>query len=185
MTGVMDKNFCEEVKERSGQDINLCYQCLKCSVGCPISCHFDYKPNSMIRLIQYGDKEKVLTSHAIWLCVSCMTCGTRCPNEVDMSMVMGCLREMALESEYSFTVEKNVVLIHEEFIRSIKLWGRLHEASFFIAYMLRSFDFFAPIPSGVALMSRNKLPFIPHPIKGIREVRKLFEKVYGEKGKEQ
>ena len=180
---MMEKSFLEEVRERSGQDIGGCYQCLKCSVGCPISRHFDYQPNSLIRLIQYGDREKVLTSHAIWLCVSCMTCGTRCPNEVDMSTIMDTLREMAMESEAAYKVEKNVILIHEEFIRSIRLWGRLHEVSFYIVYMLRSFDFFAPIPSGIALMARRKLPFIPRWIKGIKEVRELYRKVYGEERK--
>ena len=70
-------------------------------------------------MIQYGYRERVLSSHAIWLCVSCMTCGTRCPNKVDMSTIIDTLREMAMESEYAHKVEKNVVLIHEEFIRSI------------------------------------------------------------------
>ena len=95
-----------------------------------------------------------------------------------MSAVMDSLREMAMESEYAHKAEKNVVLIHEEFIRSIKTWGRLHEVTFYIAYMLRSFDFIAPIPSGAAMISKRKLPFIPRWIKGIKEVHKLFEKVY-------
>ncbi len=180
----MDRNFREEVKERSGQDINLCFQCLKCSVGCPISRYFDYQPNTLIRMIQYGYKERVLSSHAIWLCVSCMTCGTRCPNKVDMSTIIDTLREMAMESEYAHKVEKNVVLIHEEFIRSIKTWGRLHEITFYIAYMLRSFDFIAPIPSGIAMVSKRKLPIIPRRIEGIKEVHKLFRKAHGKKNKD-
>ncbi len=176
-----NSSFFEEVKERSKQDINLCYQCLKCAVGCPVSAYLDYKPNSLIRLIQYGQKEKVLSSRAIWLCVSCMTCGSRCPNEVDMSAVMDTLREMAFETEYAHKIEKKVVLIHEEFLRSIKWWGRLHEVTFYIAYMLRSFDFIAPLPSGVTLFSRGKLPIFPHRIKGIKHVQNIFRKTYGQK----
>ena len=74
----IDKNFAAEVQERSGQDLSACYQCLKCFVGCPVSSHMDRKINSIIRLIQYGEREKVLTSHTVWLCVSCMTCHVHC-----------------------------------------------------------------------------------------------------------
>jgi hypothetical protein len=49
--------------------------------------------------------------------------------------------------------------------------------------MFRSFDFFKPLPSGAKLMSRRKLPFIPHKIEGINEIRKIFEKIYGETNK--
>ena len=177
----MDTGFLAEVQERSGQRIDRCYQCLKCSVGCPVASHFDYKPNSVIRMIQYGKRDEVMASHAIWLCVSCMTCAARCPNQVDMSAVMDTLREMAVEGGNPYGAERNVVLLHEEFVRSIRMWGRLHEVTFFMGYMLRSLDVFSPMPSGVALISRGKLPFIPRRIEGIEELRSVFEKVRGEK----
>jgi len=138
----------------------------------------EYKPNSLIRLIQYGQREKVLKSHAIWVCVSCMTCGVRCPNEVDMSCVMDTLREMSIEEGHSFDAEKRLVMLHQEFVRSTKLWGRLHEASFFILYMARSFDIFSNLPSGIALILKGKLPFVPKMIKGIKEVRSMYKKIF-------
>jgi hypothetical protein len=85
---------------------------------------------------------------------------------------------MAVESGRSYGEEKNVVLLHEEFIRSIRLWGRLHEVTFFIAYMLRSLDFFSPIPSGITLFLKRKLPFIPKRIRGIKQVQELFDRAY-------
>ena len=130
------KSFGTELEERSGQNVRLCYQCLKCFVGCPVANHMDFKPNSIIRMIQYGLREKVLRSHTIWLCISCMTCGVRCPNEIDMSIVFDTLREMSIEAGYSHEAERNVVLVHEEFVRSVKTWGRNHEVSFFMAYMV-------------------------------------------------
>ena len=88
-----DASFAEAVKERSGQDLAVCYHCLKCTAGCPLSSHMDLKPNGILRMIQYGQRERVLKSHAIWFCVSCMTCGVRCPNEVDISAIMDTLRD--------------------------------------------------------------------------------------------
>ncbi len=177
-----DTEFGEEVQQRSGQNIKLCYQCLKCFVGCPVSRYMDYSPNSVIRMIQYGQKEKVLKSRAIWLCVSCMTCGVRCPNDIDMSAVMDTLREMSIEAGHAYEVEKNVVMLHEEFVKSVERWGRLHEATFFVPYMIRSLDFFSNMGQGMTLMARGKLPLIPTQIAGIEEMWKLYDEAYKTKG---
>ena len=177
-----DKNFAKEVERRSGQNISACYQCLKCAVGCTVRNHMDHKVNSIIRMVQYGQKEKVLSSHSIWLCVSCMTCGARCPNEVDMSQVFDTLREMSIEEGLAYESEANVVMLHEEFVRNVKMWGRLHESSFFLPYIARSLDFFSNAVSGILLFVRGKLPLTPTQIKGMDEMRKLYDEAYKTKG---
>ena len=174
----IDKQFRVEIEERSGQNIKPCYQCLKCFAGCPVAGHMDIKPNGLIRMIQYGMKDRVLKSHAIWLCVSCMTCGVRCPNDIDMSVVFDTLREMAIEAGYSYESEPNVVKIHEEFVRSIKTWGRLHEVSFFMIYMARSLDL-SCIPFGLKIMAKGKFPLKPVKIDGVDEIQKIHDESYG------
>jgi heterodisulfide reductase subunit C len=178
----IDKDFIKEVQERSGQNIKTCYQCLKCSVGCPVFPYMEFKTNSVIRLIQYGEREKVLRSSSIWLCVSCMTCGVRCPNEIDMSTVMDTLREMSIEDNYAYEADRRVVILHEEFVRSVKMWGRLHEVTFFIPYMVRSLDLFSNMGTALALMPRGKFPLMPKQIEGIEEIRQLFDRAYKTKG---
>jgi heterodisulfide reductase subunit C len=176
------KSFDDEIEARSGQNIRLCYQCLKCFAGCPVSRYMDYKPNAVIRLIQYGERKKVLSSHAIWLCVSCMTCGARCPNDIDMGAVFDTLREMSREAGLAYKSERTVVILHEEFVRNVGMWGRLHEATFFLPHMIRSLDIFSNLPQGLLLMSRAKLPFIPRQIKGIKEIWRLYGKGFKTKG---
>ena len=183
MARVTDSAFADEVRERSGQDIRLCYQCLKCFAGCPLADHMDFKPNSIIRMVQYGMREKVLSSHAVWLCVSCMACGARCPNNIDMGAVFDTLREMSQEAGLAFEAEANVVRLHEEFVRNVKMWGRLHEATFFMPYMARSLDLFGNANSGLALFLRGKLPLIPGQIKGIDEFWKMYDRVNKTKGR--
>ena len=177
-----DTSFVREVEERSGQKLQACYQCLKCSAGCPLSSHMEFKPSAVIRLIQYGESERVLKSHAIWLCVSCMTCGVRCPNQVDMSVVMDTLREMSCERGHALVAEKRVVMLHQEFVRSIKFWGRLHEATFFMAYMARSLDLLSNMASGITLMSKGKIPLLPRAIKGVKGLRRMYGEAYKTKG---
>lgn len=179
---ILDTSFATAVQERSGENLPLCYQCLKCTAGCPLSSHMDFKPNNIIRMIQYGQRERVLKSHAIWFCVSCMTCGVRCPNGVDISAIMDTLREMAIEAGYAYAAEKKVVQLHEEFVRSIKLWGRLHEVTFYIGYMARSLDILASLPAGLTLLARGKLPFLPKRIKGAKQIKRLYKKAYKTKG---
>jgi heterodisulfide reductase subunit C len=172
------ETFAQEVTARSGQNISLCYQCYKCGAGCTVSRYAEYRPNSIIRLIQYGKKEEVLKSHMIWLCVSCMTCGVRCPNNIDMSAVMDTLREMSQEAGFQYQAERTVVILHQEFVRNVSMWGRLHEVTFFIPHMVRSLDLFGNLVQGLLLIMRNKLPFIPKQIKSIDEIWRLYKNGY-------
>jgi heterodisulfide reductase subunit C len=170
-----DSSFLEEVKKRSGENLNLCYQCLKCTAGCPTAPYMDIRPNNIIRMIQMGMKEEVLGSSAIWLCVSCETCGTRCPNKIDIGVLMDALREMALEEGVE-AKEKNIHLLHEAFIQSIKRGGRIHEATMLIDYKLRSKDFFTDLFPGMKLFIKGKIPLFPDFIKGKEEIKRIFER---------
>ena len=167
--------FLEEAKEKSGEDLSLCYQCLKCTAGCPTAPYMDIRPNQIIRMIQMGMKREVLGSNAIWLCVSCETCGTRCPNEIDIGVLMDMLREMAIEEGIP-PKDKNIYLLHEAFVQSIKRGGRVHEATMLIDYKLRSKDFLTDLIPGMMLFLKGKIPLLPSLVKGRSEIKRIFEK---------
>ncbi len=88
--------FVEKVQEISGQNLLACYQCGKCSAGCPAVGQMDILPNQIIRLAQLGLKDRLLQSRAIWICESCMTCNTRCPKGIDIAEVIETLRQLLL-----------------------------------------------------------------------------------------
>jgi len=175
-----DPQFLEEAKKRSGEDLSLCYQCLKCTAGCPTAPHMDIRPNNIIRMIQMGMKDQILRSHAIWLCVSCETCGTRCPNKIDIGALMDTLREMAVEEKVP-AAEKNIHLLHEAFIESIRRGGRVHEATMLMEYKLRSRDFFTDLLPGMMMFLKGKIPLLPTLIKGRGEIKRIFERCSKEK----
>jgi heterodisulfide reductase subunit C len=168
-------SFLEEVKKKSGEDLSLCYQCLKCTVGCPTAPYMDIRPNSLLRMVQLGRREEVLGSRAIWLCVSCETCGTRCPNRIDIGVMMDTLREMSIEGGIPAR-EKNILLLHEAFVRSIRRGGRVHEATMLMEYKLRSRDFLTDLLPGMKLFFKGKIPVLPDLIKGRQEIRRIFER---------
>mgnify|MGYP001567765430 FL=1 len=90
--------FVARIEKISGQKLLACYQCGKCSAGCPMAAHMDVMPNQIIRMAQLGMQEQLLATRAIWLCVSCMTCNTRCPKDIRIAEVIESLRETALRN---------------------------------------------------------------------------------------
>lgn len=89
-------SFVASIEKISGQKLMACYQCGKCSAGCPMAAHMDVLPNQMIRMAQLGMQEQLLAANAIWMCVSCMTCNSRCPKDIKIAEVIEALRRTAL-----------------------------------------------------------------------------------------
>ncbi len=89
-------SFKTKVQRISGQNLMACYQCGKCSAGCPMAAYMDIPPNQMIRLAQLGFEEELLNSKAIWMCVSCLTCNTRCPKGVKIAETIEAMRQIQL-----------------------------------------------------------------------------------------
>ncbi len=92
----VSSDFVKRVNEISGQNILNCYQCGRCSSGCPLTFAMDLLPSQVIRLVQLGLEEEALEGNTQWLCASCMTCHARCPRGVDLSKVMEALRALKL-----------------------------------------------------------------------------------------
>jgi heterodisulfide reductase subunit C len=174
-----DLSFAREVKEKSQAHLERCYQCLACSSGCPVAYAMDYGPHQIIKMVQLGLKDRVLDSSTIWLCASCETCATRCPNDIDVVLLMDTLRHMAIEK--GRTKQTNMPLFHDTFLGGIKSNGKIHELMLIVRYMLMSGDLFklkelpANMMLGIKMFLRNKLPILPDRIKGREEIKRIFQ----------
>jgi heterodisulfide reductase subunit C len=177
-TKPVDAAFIEQVKKLSGETFDRCYQCFTCSLGCPVSPEMDYHPDQIIRMVQLGLKEQVLNSSAIWICLGCETCVARCPNEIDILRVMDTLREMALDEKVKGK-ERIIPTFHRAFLYPIKVLGKQYELGLIVYLMLKTRDFFGDLVLGIRMILKRKMPFIPTRIKGVKQVKELFNKTGG------
>jgi len=99
--------FVAKVQEISGQNLLACYQCGKCSAGCPAVSQMDILPNQIIRYAQLGFKDELLQSKSIWICASCLTCNARCPKGINIAEVIEAIRQILLRKrEDHLKIEK-------------------------------------------------------------------------------
>ena len=91
-----------KIIELSEQNLYACYQCGKCSAGCPSVSLMDLMPNQVIRYLQIGKPDKVLQCKTIWICASCYTCSVRCPRGIDLTRVMEAIRLIQLRKNIDY-----------------------------------------------------------------------------------
>ena len=173
-TGDDQKALISKLEQDAGTDIKLCYQCGKCTAGCPAAFAMDYPPRQVIRLLQLGFTEEALNAKSIWICASCETCSARCPRGVDIASLMDTMRRAALKRGKT---DKKVAAFNKAFLANVKNFGRTYEAGLLLQYNLTTGQFFKDMGLGLPMMQRGKVSILPETIKARDEMKKIFERV--------
>lgn len=163
------------LEKTSGVDINVCYQCRKCASGCPVAYAMDYTPVQLLHAARLGLKDLVLRSATIWLCASCETCVTRCPQEVDLVKVMDSLRVMALRDGTKPKVPE-VAHFYRSSLGNIHLFGRMYELGLIGQLKLATHQFRKDFGLGIAMLRKGKLKLLPD-FSSFGKTRRLFSRV--------
>ncbi len=175
---VPTSEFLRRVEAESGVKAGACYGCKRCSNGCPVTFAMDYHPYQVVRYVQLGLPERLENSRTIWVCASCQTCLTRCPNEVDLPRLMDYLKETVVKRKLPVE-EKRTKLFHRLFLREIKARGRVFEGSLMTRYLIQSGAMFGPeamanAKLGLAMFKRGRMKLLPAGTKDRRWLKGVF-----------
>jgi heterodisulfide reductase subunit C len=170
------RTFAVRISGIIGQNIDGCYQCGKCTAGCPLAYSMEIPPHEIIRLVQLGREEEALASHTIWLCASCETCTSRCPKNIDIASVMDALRILAFRQGRT-QAEKEIALFHKLFLRVVGHFGRVNDVRLMGQYNLRTLNLLKDWRLGQKLFSKGKLRLTAPPVKGLREFQEILQRV--------
>ncbi|HEU4356536.1 MAG TPA: 4Fe-4S dicluster domain-containing protein [Actinomycetota bacterium] len=156
---------------RSGSGVNVypCYQCAKCSTGCPVAAFADVHPAQVIRAVQLGDEAMSVDSRLIWLCTGCETCTTRCPVGVDVASV---IEELRIIARHDGRVRRDMPFARmlDLNYRSFRRWGRLYEIELVLLDVLgRPRAALDAMRLGLRMVARGKV----RPLPGIGDRRQM------------
>jgi heterodisulfide reductase subunit C len=168
-------DLANEIQRRSGTAVLACFQCHKCSTGCPIGPDMDLLPSQIMRLVQFGAEADVLESRAIWLCASCEACTTRCPQGIDIAGVMDMLRMLAVERKVAIP-DSHGKQFNRSFLGSVRRHGRVFEVGMLTMYKLRSGDLFTDVGKLPQMMAKGKISLFPHRSGNTKEVREVYKR---------
>jgi heterodisulfide reductase subunit C len=184
----------EEVMERSSQNIMACYQCRRCAAGCPVADETGISPDILVRKIVLGDREGALENNLVWQCVSCYTCGTRCPNKIQTARITETLKKMAKE-EHKEPLRPKVKSFHEAFCAAARHFGRVNEIEFMGLYGIKNTlrnlmgfrfkdiyrEYMSQALLGLEMTKRRRMHFGLERVRYNRDLRRLYKKAENKK----
>ena len=186
------RSMVEEVVQRSGQNLQACYQCRRCAAGCPVGEETGVTPDQLIRMILLGDREAALNNLLVWKCVACYTCGTRCPNNIQTARITETLKQMSKEAHVR-PLTPRIADFHNAFMTSTRHLGRFNEIEALTIYETKTAikelsqgkvkavidEMIGQARLALDMMKKKRLHLGVDRIKARSEVQALYEKAKG------
>ncbi len=153
-------DLARRIQKATGENVFLCYHCVKCTSGCPLVEHFDLAPNQIMRAAQLGMEDIIFDSKTPWLCASCQICTTRCPQGIDIAKVMDFIVSEALATGVKPKVPE-VALFQKVFLRDVDILGRAYELGLTLEMNMRTKQPFKDVLFGLNMIKHRKINFLP------------------------
>jgi heterodisulfide reductase subunit C len=121
--------------------------------------------------------DRLKECRTVWVCSSCQTCVTRCPNDVDLPRLMDWIKEnIVLEGKPA--AEDKIKIFHQAFLKEVKARGRVFEGGLMLRYMLESGSAFGPeafknAKMGLTMLRKGRLKLLPGGTKDRKWLKEL------------
>jgi heterodisulfide reductase subunit C len=163
------------VQEASGVDLSICFQCKKCTSGCPVAKLVKSPPSEIMRRLHLDAGDELLESDILWTCVSCETCTARCPMGIDVAAVMDALRHLALEKGTS-KQKGDAPLFNRAFLRTVQLFGRTYDMAMIAAYKIGSLKLMDDTEKFPSMLKKRKIALLPSLGADRKTTKRIFKK---------
>lgn len=165
---------CESIAAEAGVDLKDCYQCGKCTAGCPLADGMDLMPREVIRYLQLGAVDVVLEARTPWICAQCVVCSSRCPQNVDICSVMRAVRLASKHAGKQPLPEADI--FDDTFIANVRAHGVSNEQYLAAEYNVRSGHLMQDMTNATRMLKRGMVGVAMHNTKGRKEVAALVDR---------
>lgn len=171
------KGVTQAVAAKAGVNLKDCYQCGKCSAGCPAVHAMDLMPREVIRLMQLGAWDEVLDAKTPWICASCVTCWSRCPQDINLTALMEEVRRASKAA--GKRPVKGADVFNDLFLKGIYNNGRSNELYMMMKYNIFSGNLMQDAPNAPHLLLKGMIGPKVHKVKDRESVRLIMDKCLG------
>jgi len=169
-------SLAKDLQRLTGENVMLCCQCRKCTLGCPTAYTMKMQPHEMVRAIQLGLTQEIYWSGTIWMCLSCEACNARCPQGIDIPRVIDGLRVLSKEVGH-YNPQPAVPAMHQIFLSLVERFGRAYEPGLALLINLRMLTPLKDIDMVSPLFVKGKLKPFPHKSPGVKKLRKMIKRI--------
>ena len=171
----------------AGIRVDSCYQCLRCTNSCPVSTFMDIKPHQVVRMVQLGQKERLLQCSAVWICLSCEMCSTFCPCEIDVANLMNHIKNSVVRSQTK-PAEVDIARFHEIFLEVLRKYGRINDLQLIQRFKWKTLldgnlpptdQVLEDMELGRSLFRRGRLRLLPEKSGAAKEIRRILAQSQG------
>ena len=177
-----DRKLARAIAARAGVNLHDCYQCGKCSAGCPMAQEMDLTPQQIMHALQAGLVNRALEARGPWVCAGCMVCSTRCPQEIDICSIMREVRRESHAQGKRAVPESDT--FETTFINGIRKNGRSNEQYLAAAYNVKSGHFMQDMGNAPKMLAKGLVGIGKNKVKDKAAVAKLVDKCLEKKGGE-
>ena len=158
-----ERQVCAQISEEAQVDLKDCYQCGKCTAGCPLAEGMDLMPREIIRYLQLGAAQVVLDAKTPWICAQCDVCSI--------------MRAVRLASKHAGKQPvREADIFDETFIANVKSHGVSNEQYLAAAYNLKSGHLMQDAGNAVRMLKRKMVGVAVHNTEGRSEVAALVDR---------
>jgi heterodisulfide reductase subunit C2 len=168
--------FARDLEVLTGENALLCDQCKKCTLGCPSAYTMRMKPHELMRAVQLGLSEEIYWSGTIWVCLSCETCNTRCPQGINILRLINGLREGTKKVDY-YNPYPAVPTLHRIFMAMVSRFGRVYPLGLALLTHLAMLTPLKDIDMAAPMLRRAKLKLLPDKSRGVKELRQVMARI--------